>query len=147
MLRRSHVAIGIIAAASLTGAADELLIAPLPALLTAAPFLAGAAFGSVLPDFDLSLHIPHRGVTHWLIWPALLWFLVHNPIVHGLALGWVTHILADCLTLEGLRPLWPLPLRLAGPIKTGGALESLAVPALCGLLAWNIYSPVVKIPL
>lgn len=138
MMKKSHLALGVLSAVSLTGAAA------LP-WEQAAMLTAGAAAGSVLPDFDLRLGIPHRGVTHWLIWPALLWFLVPSPIIHGLALGWAAHLLADCLTVEGLRPLWPLPLRLAGPIKTGGLLETLTVLPLCGLLAYNIFYLVLRL--
>jgi len=138
MLKKSHTALGVLAAVSLTGATAV-------PWEQAAMLAAGAVVGSVLPDFDLRLGIPHRSVTHWLIWPALLWIFAPSPILQGLALGWIAHILADCLTVDGLRPLWPLPIRLAGPIRTGGALETFTVLPLCGLLAYNIVYPVIRL--
>jgi len=114
MMRVSHLALGTLTAYALTQGAPIEQIA-----LT----VGAALIGSELPDWDLRFGIPHRGVTHWAIWPALLWFLMPFPITQGLAIGWGVHILADCLTVEGLRTLWPLPFRIRGFIRTGSILE------------------------
>lgn len=44
--------------------------------------------------------------------------------------GWLSHLVLDGLTPEGVAPLWPLPWRVHGPISTGGALEGAALVVL-----------------
>jgi membrane-bound metal-dependent hydrolase YbcI (DUF457 family) len=118
MMKVSHMAIG--------GLAAYLLSRGLP-IADQVQFVGAALAGSVLPDFDMRLHLPHRGITHWLIWPALLWYFFPLASIHGLALGWFFHILADCLTVSGLRPLWPLPFHIRGFLRTGSVFEFLFV--------------------
>lgn len=120
MMKKTHLALG--AAANFAAHGLE-------------PLSMGAAlFGSMLPDFDLLLKIPHRTITHWVIWPALVWALPLGLVGDGLAIGWLAHIAADCLTVGGLAPLWPLPVRLRGPIKTGAASEYIFVGGLAALI-------------
>lgn len=120
MMRSSHVLIGVTTSLVLNGWAD------LPALALGT---AGVVLGSVLPDWDLKFKIKHRTVTHWVIWPALL-ACVPYPFARAVALGWGLHILADCLTVEGLDPFWPIRYRLRGFIRTGSVLEYVTLGAL-----------------
>jgi membrane-bound metal-dependent hydrolase YbcI (DUF457 family) len=129
MLKTSHVAIGAMAA---------LMIQHSPTVGTAL-LLAGSALGSTLPDFDIKLNIPHRTITHWLLWPALVYFYFGLwPFAFGLSLGWALHIAADCLTVGGLRPLWPVRWHLRGPIKTGTLSEFLFIVPTLGLMIYSL---------
>lgn len=125
MMRKTHLLVGCAGAALLFSGADY-------ASLGLA--IGGAAVGSYLPDLDLSFRIKHRTVTHWLIWPALLWLFSPWAALTGLAVGWALHILADCLTVEGLAPFWPLTFRIRGPVKAGGFTEYLFLSALSVLV-------------
>jgi len=123
MMKKSHVVIGVIGALTIQHGTT------LPGMLALAT---GALIGSMLPDLDLRLGIPHRGITHWLIWPALVfWFGQQHVFLIGLALGWALHIGADALTVEGLRPFWPVRWRVRGFLKTGSQLEYFFV--VCGM--------------
>lgn len=135
MMKKSHLAIGAAAAYALTPPALGW-----PPFHISPEILAGSLLGSVLPDFDLKLGIPHRGITHWLIWPALVYWLLPHPIAFGLAIGWAAHLLADCLTVEGLRPLWPLPFHFRGFVRTSGLSETLVVPLVLGLILFSAYT-------
>jgi membrane-bound metal-dependent hydrolase YbcI (DUF457 family) len=127
MMKKSHLAIGLMGTIASQPHASQ------PVMLF---LLSGAFMGSLLPDWDLRLRIPHRGLTHWLIWPALCLYAGYSyPFVVGLCVGWVLHILADALTVEGLRLLEPFsPWRFHGPARTGTLSEYLiVVPVLLGL--------------
>lgn len=117
MMKASHLAIGITTSLALSPVLHQ------PSLWVAA----GAILGSLAPDFDLRLRLPHRGITHWFLWPGLIllagW---HYPLLVGIGLGWLLHLLADLLTVEGLR-LWPFRYRFRGPVRTGGLSEYLVV--------------------
>jgi membrane-bound metal-dependent hydrolase YbcI (DUF457 family) len=127
MMKKSHLAIGLMGTVAIQPHASQ----PVMLLL-----LTGAFIGSILPDWDLRLRIPHRGITHWLIWPALMLYAGQfHPFVIGLCVGWVLHILADAMTVEGLRPLSPFTTwRIHGLARTGALSEYLiVVPVLVGL--------------
>jgi membrane-bound metal-dependent hydrolase YbcI (DUF457 family) len=128
MMKKSHLAIGIMGTLAIyqnIGTNTETLF-----------LLCGAFVGSILPDLDLKLKIPHRGITHWLIWPALILYAGHSyPFVMGMCFGWMLHIGADALTVEGLHPLEPISSwRIYGIARTGALSEYLiVVPVLVGL--------------
>lgn len=104
--------------------------------------LAGAVSGLLLTLFGVS----HRGLTHYgitalliLILSGLLgWRLGYADVGLAFGLGYLSHLLADALTVSGV-PLWwprpglvhllPRPLRL----RTGGPVEQLLFVGL-GLL-------------
>ena len=86
--------------------------------------------GSYMPDIDLhrskmgsrhkfiSKMLTHRGITHTLLVPALLLFLmltvasVGIPIlpelILGFNVGWVVHIIADMFNKKGVPIFWPI---------------------------------------
>jgi membrane-bound metal-dependent hydrolase YbcI (DUF457 family) len=127
MMKKSHAIIGTLGTVVLHPQASY------PVLLL---LVSGAFIGSILPDWDLRWKIPHRGPTHWLVWPAIfLWAGHAYPFMIGLCTGWFLHILADSMTVEGLRPLWPVTWRIHGLIRTGALLEYvLILPITAGLL-------------
>lgn len=98
----------------------------------------------------LNRHAGHRGITHWgsvaffvglLI--ASLFSLVVPPLWWlGLAvgIGWITHILGDCLTWDGAPLLAPFTFRPVRPpyglrFKVGGRIERYIVHPLAVLWA------------
>ena len=85
--------------------------------------------GSYLPDIDLpqskmghkfsfiAKRLTHRGITHTLLFPALLvllmlWtremgFMIVPELVLGLNVGWAAHIVADLFNRKGVPIFWP----------------------------------------
>lgn len=84
--------------------------------------------GSLGPDVDIagstaSRKVPllnkvlkHRGITHTLLVPAVLYAIIYQfdfnimvmSQVFGFLFGWVMHIFADLLNKKGVPVLWPL---------------------------------------
>jgi membrane-bound metal-dependent hydrolase YbcI (DUF457 family) len=128
MTRSSHVLIGTVGALAVFGWGS------LPVTVAA---ISGAVLGALLPDWDLKLQIKHRTITHWVIWPVLVWWLAPWVALHALALGWLLHIAADLCTVEGLAPFWPLPWRVRGPVRTGSIGEAVLVG--CLFMACGVY--------
>lgn len=123
--------------------------------------LVSAGIGALLPDLDadeslirhethtarsdgplgwlVSWLMPsHRGVTHSglaaLAVVGLAWLWPHYWLT-ALAIGYVSHIVADMLTRQGVPVLWPIHWRLSlSPITTGGSAESLIALAAGGWL-------------
>lgn len=106
------------------------------ALLSGAslPGLAGALTGSVLPDLDIPLGIPHRTVTHWWLPPAMgmgdaLLLGSDSPLrafFLWLSAGVLLHIAQDSLTTGGVPLLRPFGKRFSFHLtRTGGVLEHL----------------------
>lgn len=108
-----------------------------------------AAFpGSLLPDIDiqqskagskvkwLSKHLKHRGITHTLLFPALLavlfFFVKDIPLVpsliFGFEIGYVAHIVADLFNKKGVPLLWPvIPTKIhVASIKTASKGQQIA---------------------
>jgi inner membrane protein len=147
MMAGSHVALGV---AAWVWAAPHLGLPPLD------PFgLALAIGGSLLPDIDhphswvgrrvrvisrpLAAALGHRGVTHSILAVLACGLLLRRhgfsrTIVDPLVVGYLSHLAADLLTVNGLRLAWPLRRRFAIPLcRTGSAAEPMIV---AGLLAW-----------
>ncbi|MCC7167122.1 MAG: metal-dependent hydrolase [Rhodospirillales bacterium] len=154
MMAVSHVVIGG-ALWSLAATAAQQTIEPVA--------LGLSALGALLPDIDhpnswvgkrlavvsvpLAAVVGHRGVTHSLIAIlALLAFLAPAGLDHAaapLAVGYLSHLLADALTLSGVPLLWPskriygIPLIRTGSLAEIGLVGALtaAVGALFGDVA------------
>tara|TARA_Y100000310_G_scaffold17224_1_gene17094 strand:+ start:4304 stop:4747 length:444 start_codon:yes stop_codon:yes gene_type:complete len=128
----------------------HLLFALLLALYTKDYFQADLFFiiivliGSLLPDLDetksyLGRRIPflptiskllfgHRGIYHSIPFAILLTLLINIfsfKAAIAILIGYLSHILLDSITKQGIQPLWPLKLRMKGPIKTGGLFEKI----------------------
>ena len=106
-------------------------------------FAAFLIFGALLPDADqpnsyVSRKIPiiswftkHRGVMH-SIWIPLLLFVTaiiyprYEIYLMAIIIGYLTHLAADSITLQGIRPFQPFNIfHLRGPIQTGGITETI----------------------
>ena len=105
-------------------------------------FFVSLFVASVLPDIDVKtskiskslfplgevvrLFVKHRGVLHsLLLWftVSLLFFPFFPEISYGLFIGSFLHIMADGLTLRGIKAFWPSSYKLRGFIRTGGVIE------------------------
>lgn len=165
MMAFTHIAAG---SASAVGLAVWMDLA----LESGVYLLAGGVIGSLLPDVDhpassfgkrvwpISLLVSsifgHRGVTHsliavagmtWLAWHALRDVMLHPgvaaPMVAGMAVGYLSHLLGDWMTNSGVPLLWPSRRRFVSPVRfsTGDAVEYVLAFALYGwtgarVLAW-----------
>jgi len=71
-----------------------------------------ALIASTLPDIDVKwqrkrggLLFSHRGITHHLLFVIILIFsavLIQNVVFKSFAIGYISHILADILTISGV---------------------------------------------
>jgi inner membrane protein len=124
MMAFTHIAAGAVSALTLSNFLHT------PATQTTL-FLAGGVLGSLLPDIDhpasalgrrvlpLSLMLAaifgHRGITHSLVAVVAMslaaWYSLHGldwypgysvPVVLGLSVGYLSHLLADWMTNTGV---------------------------------------------
>jgi membrane-bound metal-dependent hydrolase YbcI (DUF457 family) len=136
MMGRTHTLIGIAA----LYAAHASGLHPLNSGVEIGFAAVGALIGSTLPDVDLRVGIPHRTYTHNILIPLGMFFINHSQFVFGLALAYLFHILADCLTVMGVPILYPLfakRLVIRGPVHTGGISEWVATIAIL-FLGWRL---------
>ncbi|WP_322801514.1 metal-dependent hydrolase [Thermoflexus sp.] len=118
--------------------------------LLRSPWMVGIGLGSGFLLWML-IRLPHRGPTHslalavlWSLLGALLW---KEPRLAGAwAAGYLSHLLLDALTPQGIPWLWPLStgrLRLArwrtGSLWDHGILWLSGIAGL-GLLGWRLLS-------
>lgn len=123
--------------------------------------LAAAAFGALLPDIDhpqswagrkmryvsvpLSMLVGHRGVTHSLIavlaCMATLVIMGTGWVAAPVAVGYLSHLVADGMTPSGVPLLWPMKRRFTLNVcRTGSVIEIglVAVVALAGAWATGV---------
>lgn len=124
MMVKTHLAL----TTALALAFQENII-PSPTLADISIFAIGAYLGTVLPDIDepnsyigkrslmlsdvISTLLRHRGLTHFLIVPGLIWLLGQyfgdfegiNLALNAVAFGWLSHIIGDILVGNGIRGL------------------------------------------
>ena len=88
--------------------------------------------GRKFPIFSklINLFFGHRGIFHSIFPPLILLFAFwyFNLFYIGLAIfiGYLTHLIADSITLEGINFLYPFSsFRIKGLIRTGSLVESL----------------------
>jgi len=108
-------------------------------------------FSALLPDIDcpdstvgklvkplswlVTTILGHRTVFHSFWIPLALYFLP-APYNLPIALGYLSHLLLDMLTPEGIIPLWPLPFRFSLPLVQTGSLAETFV--FLGILIMGI---------
>jgi len=129
MMFRTHLAFGVF-----------LALFFLPHIENKIVFVSVVLICSLLPDID-SIHsylgrnflfrplqwaTRHRGLLHSFTFcvPITILFALYLPVLAlPFFLGYATHLLADALTIEGIRPFWPSRAALLGRLRTGGRLE------------------------
>ncbi len=111
-------------------------------------FVVVALIAGVLPDIDsgfstlgkraafrpVQMLTLHRGLIHSFTLCIFLSLLLtaYFPIYAlPFFLGYSVHLFADCFTVEGIRPLWPLKLESKGPLKVGSPLEEVLFIGFC----------------
>ena len=77
---------------------------------------------------NMLVYAAHRALP--LALPLALGAMAPAWFAAAVGAGWLSHLVLDGLTPEGVAPLWPLPWRVHGPISTGGALEGAALVVL-----------------
>lgn len=129
MMMKTHLVIGIALALFLITSVNHQYI-----------FFGVLLLSTLLPDIDISnsylgskwyskpiqLFFKHRGFIHSLTFCLIISviFAFFFPI---LALpffaGYSLHLITDSLTVEGIRPFWPLKAEVKGSVKVGGKIE------------------------
>lgn len=155
MMGHTHAAIGL---------ATGLAISQ--AIPGSNPLLLGACAGlaALLPDIDhpaaplrqklgtigdiLFFWLPHRGLSHTMIAAALVFIvsgigavygLYTSPVWFAISGGYVSHLIADSMTVSGVKLLWPLvdeEIHLPPQLRTGGAIEQLIFVGAMGFIGW-----------
>lgn len=133
MMGSTHMAVGLLAGLIFFSFSE----------ITPVVFIALAAFGALLPDVDhenskinkifpltrwIPSFFPHRGFFH-SIFPVILIcgifaFSKVPQLGIPVAVGYISHILSDCLTILGCNLLYPFStFRIQGFVQTGGLFE------------------------
>lgn len=132
MMFRTHIAVGIF---------FSLVFLPL-IVNSKIVFVAVVLFCSLLPDIDMSqsylgkykilrplqIIVKHRGLFHSFSLAIIisLFLAFYFPIFAlPFFLGYSGHLIADSLTIEGIRPFWPIKDEIKWKIKTGGRREKI----------------------
>ncbi|UCD21156.1 MAG: metal-dependent hydrolase [archaeon] len=108
-------------------------------------FLVLIILGAKLPDIDttrskigrqtrpvstiINMFFGHRGLFHsifFIMALSIILLLLHVPglFIVAFAVGYISHLFLDIFSKRGLRPFWPIKLKIRGPIKTGGYIEN-----------------------
>jgi len=105
-------------------------------------FLPVAFLATIIPDIDnrfskighyrifriFNFFIKHRGIIHSFTFLAIVSILISlsfKEILIPFALAYSIHLLLDAVTLNGIRPFYPLKFKIKGRIKTGGITETI----------------------
>ncbi|MBU0930274.1 MAG: metal-dependent hydrolase [Nanoarchaeota archaeon] len=113
-------------------------------------FILIVCFVSLIPDIDnkdsklgrkfkfVSMFFEHRGILHTIFPPLLLFILLsyfnYNLFAWAVLIGYLSHILIDGLTLEGINFLHPISsFRISGFVRTGAFFEIIFFLLFVGL--------------
>ena len=127
-------------------------------------FVIIALIATFIPDIDtkfsklgrkkifrpLQFFVSHRGFLHSFIFlglVALIFYLFLPIVVFPFILGYGLHLIADGLTIQGIKPFYPFKTRIKGRIKTGGRLEVVVFVGFLIADLWLIFSMMLNISL
>lgn len=125
---QTHLAGGILAGALLGANPAGMAVAGVSALLPDIDtFNSKVGRASPLISIPVSILFGHRGIFHSFLATGLV-FLAAKAAAPGYAvyitLGYLSHLLLDVLTPQGVKLLWPLPHRFSIPlVQTGSVFE------------------------
>ena len=118
-------------------------------------------FGVLLPDIDeahstigqragfisklIQKIFKHRGFFH-SVWMILIlfvlfkfvfvrYFTLNDFVLMGFLVGYAAHLLGDAITVNGIKPFYPLGLTIRGPVRTGKFSEVLVALAI---ITWMV---------
>lgn len=97
-------------------------------------------FAAYTPDLDIKLGISHRGITHSLLavvaLALLVWHVAPTLLVYIVG-GYVSHLLADMLTVSGIQLFFPFKWRLnLLRLRTGGVVDRLIGLCASVMMLW-----------
>jgi len=127
-----------------------------------AVFVIVALIATFIPDIDtkfsklgkkkvfrpLQFFVSHRGFLHSFIFLGLItliFYLFWPILIFGFVLGYGSHLLADSLTIQGIKPFYPFEGRLRWKIKTGGRFEVIVFVGFLISDLWLIFSMMLNI--
>lgn len=105
-------------------------------------FLFISLLATLLPDIDtpfskigkhkicrvFNFFTKHRGIIHsftFLFVVSMLLFVFFNKILIPFVLGYSSHLIVDCFTINGLRLFYPFKLKVRGKLRTNGLIEQI----------------------
>ncbi len=144
MIFITHLLFGIVlgyVVAHATNSSNPLLFIPIASIAALIPDLdiMTSYAGRRLPFFSffLNLAFGHRGLFH-SIWIPLFLYWILAPFSQlaaaAIATGMISHILIDAFTPAGIKPFWPVTIKISGPVKTGGFLDMAAAGFLIAVV-------------
>jgi inner membrane protein len=108
-------------------------------------YMSAFAFvGVLIPDLDMKPKKLHRKLFH-NIWILIIFLFIgsasgiffNREVGIVFSVGFISHLIADSLTHNGIMPLWPVKKpKFNGPIRTGGLGEYLIVLVLLVMIYW-----------
>jgi inner membrane protein len=142
MLGKTHVLFGILCIAL------SVKYLPIDNLFLYSAFL---LIGTLIVDIDsakskagrkiwplsaiIQFFLKHRGILH-TIWIPLLFYHFVKPvspdIALGFAVGYISHLFLDTLTVQGLNLFYPIKYKVRGFMKTGGFIEEIVQLCIVG---------------
>ncbi len=106
-------------------------------------FVVIAALSSTIPDIDhlksfigkrlefmsiaLNFFFKHRGILHNLFLIFIICFFIYlknKEISAAILIGYGSHLFLDALTKKGIKPFYPLKMRIKGFFKTNSLFEN-----------------------
>jgi membrane-bound metal-dependent hydrolase YbcI (DUF457 family) len=102
-----------------------------------------AFVGVLIPDIDTKTKRYHRKLLH-NIWTLIIILfagfslgLLDRGGATVFSLGFLSHLIGDSITHQGIMPLWPIKRpKFNGPIRTGGIGEYLVLLILLVMIYW-----------
>lgn len=95
-------------------------------------------FASIIPDIDsrfskvgkhfrfFNFFVKHRGAIHsfsFLLILGIVFFFFAREILFPFVFGYSLHLILDGITIQGIRPFYPIKFRFKGFMKTGKIIE------------------------
>lgn len=126
------------------------------------PLVLFAVLGALLPDIDhpasklgryfksLRWFAKHRGFFHSLFAAVLFTILIHlanesigYPALYAVAflLGFLSHLVLDAWTKEGIQPFFPVTIRIKGKRKVGSPMEWLLSFVMVATIIFIVATP------
>lgn len=153
MLAKTHIAVGLLFGLIF------IQFVQVDSLLKFFLYFGLVIFGALLPDIDhpsstinkkikiskiLTFILKHRGITHSIFMPLILLGLLWHflGIFYGISLfiGYIAHLFADAVTLEGICFLHPLSnFKIRGILRTGRFIEKIVFWTTIVLILVRLY--------
>jgi inner membrane protein len=147
MMWKTHLAFGLVVA---------LVLLPIFKPANNWIFVSLILFASLLPDIDhteskfgrkvkiIGYLFKHRGIFHSIFAVALFSYPFYHfgyvNIALPILIGYVTHLVGDMITKQGIMPFYPIPLTVKGFMNTNSWTETCFLFLFLGISAWIFFS-------